>query len=163
MAIYIVPDVPLLPQDRTNGCWYFSAKMVAKYSRGTVKDPETVPVLKNLYDGNCGWSTKTAKDLAAHLGMDAVARDPRGPKEMRNLLVTGPVWAAGMLPQGASSFAHVVVIAGVADTGVLVLNPLPLNVGERSWKTWAWLDQFIALDNGDFDRNFLCIRMGVCN
>ncbi|MCY7348240.1 MAG: hypothetical protein LH614_18765 [Pyrinomonadaceae bacterium] len=41
-------------------------------------------------------------------------------------------------------FPHVAGIGGVADTGVLVFDPLPLNNGEKSWKTRSWLDEFLA-------------------
>lgn len=157
MAIYVVQDVPMIPQDKTNGCWYFSAKMMAGWASKTgksIKDPSEFKDLFNLYDGNCGYALSTCKELGGKLGMKALSRTSRGFDEFLTLLKSGPLWAAG-LKGGANGFPHVVVIAGVADTGVLVLDPLPLNKGERDWKTWSWLKNFLALDDGAFDANLL--------
>lgn len=45
MAIIQVPNLTLLPQDKTNACWYFSGKMVHKWASANnkekVKDPAT--------------------------------------------------------------------------------------------------------------------------
>ena len=158
MAIYVVPNLDLMGQDKTNGCWYFSAKMMANWSKKAggkmIKDPSGLNDLLNLYTGNCGYALSTCGTLAGKLGMKALPRQKRGFAEMLPLLQRGPLWAAG-LKGGANGFPHVIVIGGVADTGVLVLDPLPLNHGEKSWKTWAWLDNFLALDDGAFDANLL--------
>jgi hypothetical protein len=158
MAIYTISDLPLKGQDKTNGCWYFSAKMMADWSnktgKGSIKDPKTVTDLFNLYDGNCGYALSTCGTLAGKLGMKALPRQERGFNEMLALLKKGPLWAAG-LKGGANGFPHVVVIGGVADTGVLVLDPLPLNYGGKAWKTWSWLKNFLALDDDSFDANLL--------
>lgn len=158
MAIYTISGLPLKGQDKTNGCWYFSAKMMAEWSSksgsGAIKDPSTQTDLFNLYDGNCGYALSTCGTLAKKLGMKALPRQERGFKEMLPLLKQGPLWAAG-LKGGASGFPHVVVIGGVADTGVLVLDPLPLNHGSKEWKTWSWFKAFLALDDDAFDANLL--------
>jgi hypothetical protein len=159
MAIYTVSDLGLMGQDKTNGCWYFSAKMMANWSSksgsGVIKDPSGVSDLLNLYTGNCGYALSTCGTLAGKLGMKALSRQKRGYAEMLTLLKSGPLWASGMKEDGAEKFPHVVVIGGVADTGVLVLDPLPLNNGLKSWKTWSWLSSFLALDNAAFDANLL--------
>jgi hypothetical protein len=158
MAIYVVDKVTLIPQDKTNGCWYFCAKMMAKWSsdsgKGSIKDPADQKDLVNLYEGNCGYSLTTCGTLASKLGMKALSRSERGFSDYLSLLKNGPLWVAG-LKGGANGFPHVVIIAGVADTGVLVLDPLPLNQGERGWKTWKWLNNFLALDDDTFDANLL--------
>lgn len=158
MAIYTVSDLSLMGQDKTNGCWYFSARMMADWSKkagsGAIKDPSGESDLQNLYTGNCGYALSTCGTLAGKLGMKALARQKRGHADMLALLKRGPLWAAGM-KGGADGFPHVVVIGGVADTGVLVLDPLPLNNGAKSWKTWSWLNSFLALDDSAFDANLL--------
>jgi hypothetical protein len=159
MAIHTISDLPLLGQDKTNGCWYFSAKMIAgwaaKTGKATIKDPATLTDLFNLYDGNCGYALSTCGTLATKLGMKALPRQERGFSDMMTLLSKGPLWVAGLKTIGAETFPHVVVIGGVADTGVLVLDPLPLKQGNRDWKTWSWLKNFLALSDGAFDANLL--------
>lgn len=160
--IYLVEKVTLIPQDKTNGCWYFSAKMMSKWTNDVgrsnkVKDPGTLTDLFNLYDCNCGYALSTCKTLAEKLGMQALARKKRSFEEYLELLKKGPLWAAG-IKGGVDGSPHVVVIAGVADTGVLVLDPLPLNKGHREWKTWSWLDSFLAHESGGFDANLLATK-----
>lgn len=159
MAIYTVSNLSLMGQDKTNGCWYFSAKMIADWSKkadgGAIKDPVSVDDLKKLYEGNCGYALSTCGTLAGKLGMKAQPRQKRGYSDMLTLLKRGPLWAAGFKGGAENGFAHVVVIGGVADTGVLVLDPLPLNNGGKSWKTWSWLDSFLALGDESLDANLL--------
>ncbi len=159
MAIYTVPNLSLMGQDKTNGCWYFSAKMMADWSKksggGVIKDPSALDDLQNLYTGNCGYALSTCGTLAGKLGMKAQSRQKRSYAEMLALLKNGPLWTAGFKGGVKNGFPHVVVIGGVADTGVLVLDPLPLNNGDKNWKTWAWLDEFLALDDGSLDANLL--------
>ena len=154
----MVDKVKLIPQDKTNGCWYFCAKMMAHWSKTagkkTIIDPADVKHLFNLYDCNAGYALSVCKTLAKDVCMKALPREKRGYEEYLKILKSSPIWAAGA--KGAIDGAfHVVVIIGVADTGVLVLDPLPINVGKREWRTWAWLDSFIALENGTFDANLL--------
>jgi hypothetical protein len=162
MAIILVPNVTLLPQDKTNGCWYFSAKMMSKWAadnnKTAIKDPATVtdaPAnLQQLYEWNSGYSTKTCKQLADRLGMNALDKKQRGFNEFKTLLARGPIWAAGA-KGGATGSYHVTVIAGVADTGLLLFDPLPLNVGRKVWRTWAWMDEYFALTNEGSRKNLL--------
>ncbi len=162
MAIILVPNVTLLPQDKTNGCWYFSAKMMSKWSvdnkKTKITDPATVtdpPAnLFQLYDWNSGYAISTCKQLAPRLGMTALPKVKRGFAEFKTLLAAGPIWAAGAKGGATGSF-HVVVIAGVADTGLLLYDPLPLNVGKKVWRTWEWMDEYFAINNPGIDANLL--------
>jgi len=159
MAIYLVPDVSLMGQDKKNACWWFSAKMIHKWStkKGkTVNNPEFADELPGCYKGDFGWALSTGGTMATHLNMDKQPRKTRGFSEMLTLLQKGPIWAAGL--KGIARMAHVVVFAGVADTGVLVLDPLPLKNGEKSWKTWDWVNQFLALDVSEIDANLLTVK-----
>jgi Papain-like cysteine protease AvrRpt2 len=161
MAIILVPNVTLLPQDKTNGCWYFCARMMHQWSVDTKKnkiiDPATVTEPDNLfkiYDWNSGWSIKTCKTLAPRLGMTALPRVKRGFAEFKKLLANGPIWASGAKGGSTGSY-HVVIIAGVADTGLLFYDPLPLLVGRKVWRTWDWLEGYFALSDGGIDANLL--------
>lgn len=162
MAIILVPNVTLLPQDKSNGCWYFSAKMMSKWAKDNnktaIKDPEFVtdpPAnLWQLYDWNSGYAISTSKQLAPRLGLTALPKEKRGFKEFKTLLSKGPIWAAGA-KGGATGSYHVTVIAGVADTGLYLFDPLPLNVGKKIWRTWEWMDGYFALDDNGIDANLL--------
>jgi hypothetical protein len=158
MAIYTVSNVDLLGQDKTNACWFYAAKMMAAWSKksgiSAIKDPHTVKTLDDLYTGNCGYALSTCGALAGKLGMKALPRQKRDFAAMMALVKNGPLWACGM-KGGADGFEHVVVIGGVADTGVYVFDPMPLNVGSKGWKTWAWLDNFLQLGDNAFDANLL--------
>lgn len=161
MAIVLVPNVTLLPQDKSNGCWYFSAKMMYKWSvdskKGKIIDPETVTTpdnLPELYKTNAGWSITTCKTIAPRLGMKALPRVKRGFAEFKTLLANGPIWASGA-KGGATGSYHVVVIAGVADTGLYLYDPLPLSTGQKIWRTWDWMEGYFALTDGGIDANLL--------
>ncbi len=162
MAIILVPNVTLLPQDKSNGCWYFSAKMMHKWAKDNnktaIKDPEFVTDapsnLFQLYSTNAGYATTTCVELAGRLGMKALPRKKRGFDDFKILLAKGPIWAAGA-KGGFTGAYHVTVIAGVADTGLLLYDPLPMNVGKKIWRTWDWMDNYFALDDSGFDANLL--------
>lgn len=162
MAIITVPNVTLLPQDKSNGCWYFSAKMMYKWSqdskKGKIIDPQTVKDdrvnLFNLYDSNSGYSQSTCIELAPKLGMKALPKIKRDFAAFKKLIADGPIWAAGAKGGFTGSY-HVVVIAGVADTGLLCYDPLPMKVGQKIWRTWDWMDGYFALSDGSIDANLL--------
>lgn len=163
MAIILVPNLTLLPQDKSNGCWYFCAKMMSKWAadnnKTKIKDPSTINDergnLQTLYESNAGYSQSTCGELAQRLGgLTALPRQKRGFEEFKTLIAKGPIWAAGA-KGGATGSYHVVVIGGVADTGLLFYDPLPLNVGKKVWRTWDWLDGYFALSDGSIDKNLL--------
>lgn len=162
MAIILVPKVTLLPQDKSFACWYFCAKMMSKWSvdnnKTKITDPVTIDTgatnLLELYKGDYGYSTRTCKTLANLLGMTALPKAKRDFAEFKSLLANGPIWAAGA-KGGITGSYHVTVIAGVADTGLLLYDPLPINVGKKVWRTWDWMDRYFALDDAGIDANLL--------
>jgi hypothetical protein len=164
MAIKLVKSLPLLPQDKSNACWYFSARMLYRWAKENkktgVKDPASVcdpPAnLQQLYEWNSGYAITTCKQLAPRLGLTALEKKKRGFAEFSTLLDKGPIWAAGA-KGGATGSYHVTVIAGVADTGLLLHDPLPLNIGRKVWRTWDWLDGYFAIDDAGIDANLLVI------
>jgi hypothetical protein len=164
MAIIVVPNLTLLPQDKSNACWYFSAKMVHKWAsangKQTVKDPANVKTdrlnLQGLYESNAGYATSTCIELSACLGLKALSKSQRGFDEFKTLLAKGPIFAAGA-KGGADGSFHVVVIGGVADTGLLIFDPLPMRIGAKVWRTWDWMDGFFDISNSRIDANLLVI------
>lgn len=89
--------------------------------------------------------------------MTALPRVKRGYAEFQALLLKGPIWAAGAKGGSTGSY-HVVVIAGVADTGLLVYDPLPQKTGQKVWRTWDWMDGYFALTDDGIDSNLLVPR-----
>jgi hypothetical protein len=164
MAIILVPNLTLLPQDKTNACWYFSAKMVhqwaSSHGKPTVKDPASVKTdrlnLQGLYESNAGYATSTCIELSASLGLTALPKSKRGFDAFKALLAKGPIFAAGA-KGGADGSFHVVVIGGVADTGLLIFDPLPMRIGAKVWRTWDWMDGFFDITNSRIDANLLVI------
>lgn len=164
MSITLVKDLKLQPQDKTLACWYFSAKMMYAWAQANkktgVKDPSTVtdpPAnLQQLYEWNSGYSRKTCKQLASRLGLKALERKKRSFEDFKVLIDKSPIWAAGA-KSGVGDGVHVVVIGGVADTGLYLYDPLPLNRGQKVWRTWDWLEGFFALDDDGFDANLLVV------
>lgn len=164
MAVVRVPNLTLLPQDKTNACWYCSAQRVHPWAsandKKTVKDPTTVKTdrfdLKGLYDTKPGYATSTCIELASAPGLTALAKKKRGYDEFKALLAQGPIWAAGA-KGGADGSYHVMVIGGVADAGLMLFDPLPLNRGQKTRKTWEWMDDFFDITNRRIDANLLVI------
>lgn len=165
MAIIQVPNLALLGQDKTNACWYFSAKMVHKWAsangKSAVKDPSTVKTdrlnLQGLYESNAGYATSTCIELSGALGLKALDKKKRGFDEFKTLLAKGPIWAAGA-KGGLDGTYHVVVIGGVAETGLLIFDPLPMKMGAKVWRTWDWMDKFFDITNSRIDANLLVVQ-----
>ncbi len=164
MGITLVKNLPLLPQDKSNACWYFSAKMMFAWAQANqktgVKDPITVTEgrvnMKTLYENNNGFSIRTSKELASLLGMTALERKKRSFADFKTLIDKGPIWAAGAKGGFTGSY-HVTVIAGVADTGLLLYDPLPMKMGQKVWRTWDWMEGYFALDDSAIDANLVVI------
>ena len=53
------------------------------------------------------------------------------------LMTNGPIWTGLQKNWGGHNHGHVVVICGVADTGVFVHDPEPMNQGSTLWLTWG--------------------------
>jgi hypothetical protein len=135
-------------------------KWASENRKTGVKDPATVvdpPAnLQQLYEWNSGYATTTCKQLAPRLGLTALEKKKRGFAEFSTLLDKGPIWAAGA-KGGATGSYHVTVIGGVADTGLLLFDPLPLKIGQKVWRTWDWMEGYFAIDDSGIDANLLVI------
>jgi hypothetical protein len=139
--IYVVPNVPLIPQTKNMACWYASAQMLVQWRRNktmsterAITDPSEDPASVKKWIANNGINDAFIMTLVADLGLQAVP--PLCPTSsaieswLRNY---GPLWVNGT--------SHITVIAGV-DTGteqVYVNDPWPPNVGKQEWRGMAWL------------------------
>jgi hypothetical protein len=150
---YVVPDMKLIPQDKTMSCWYASGMMLIEWRRRRNKmtearhpDPSQVKRWSSLYDYNTGTSNQDIKDFAEDLGLEAVPPMSPTPEAIRDWLSKyGPLWVNGI--------SHITVIAGIRDSSnkleVLVYDPaLPhKTLGEwRGLREWYVLDKHSGRD-----------------
>ena len=140
MAIVKLSNVPLIPQPTDGVCWFVCAQMLYKWQqtagKGSMIDPMTHEGSKYRYDNNLDWYCGDNGKLADYLQMKkhAINLDFNG---INSALATyGPLWTSVQKNWAGNDHGHVVVILGVADTGVLIHDPEPLKVGNTLWLTW---------------------------
>lgn len=132
---YIVPNMTLIPQDKSMACWYASAKMLINWRRETTQssemgiiDPSEDEVSKSIYTLDSGIGNPQIIAMARRLGLvDVPPLSPTEDALESWLFQYGPLWVNGK--------SHIVVIAGIRAGNVLVYDPSPVNVGSRSWRS----------------------------
>lgn len=150
MGIVKLSGVPLLSQPTTGVCWYMCAQMLYQWSknakRGTMKDPATADSGYTLrFNNNGDVASGQNWHLAAAFGMVKHSSISMDLKTVESFLQKhGPIWTGLKKNWGGHNHGHVVVICGVADTGVFIHDPEPMKVGSSSWLTWAQINK--ALD-----------------
>lgn len=149
MAIITKKDVPLLPQPSTGVCWFMCAKMLYKWQIasgfGSMLNPETADdgAFKKRFDDNNAWLPEDNGYLADHLKMTkrSVTLDYDSVKSALDSY--GPLWVAGKKHWNGGNHGHVIVVCGVADTGVLIHDPEPMHKGDRIWLTWTSIKKYV--------------------
>ena len=146
MAITKLDGVPLMYQ-RTDGvCWYACSRMLYKWSsttgRGSVRNPETADSgYVERYNSN--GSVRAADNWHLAKAFNLV-KQPSLTMDYENvykfLLEHGPIWA-GVKKVWGGNHGHVIVICGVAETGVFVHDPEPVKQGSTYWLTWSQIRQ----------------------
>jgi hypothetical protein len=136
---YVVPNMLLIPQDKTMSCWYASGQMLISWRQRQTQsselahpDPSLVTKWSKLYDNNPGIQDSQIAEFASDLGLDMVGRMTPSPTYVRDLLQRhGPLWINGN--------SHITVIAGIRSAGagyeVLVFNP-----AQPAFPNGAWVD-----------------------
>jgi len=149
---YLIPDVPLIPQDNNMACWYASAQMLIAWRRnrtGTKEarhpDPSEIPAFAARVAAKGGLRFAQNVVLAKMLGLAAMPLVSPTPATVANwLFANGPLWLDCLVPSG-----HVVVVTGITDTEVLVNDPWPPHVGARtSWSLQTFNDVLLPLIAG---------------
>jgi hypothetical protein len=133
---YVVPDMQMIPQDKDNGCWFASAKMVIrwkmnKYPISMLMDPDDVAYSTDLYRKDEGITDGRIAQLAKELGLRTIPPMSPNPKAMYDWITRyGPLWVNGI--------GHITVIAGInaskSDYSFLVYDPLPVDKGSIEWR-----------------------------
>ena len=153
---YTVPNVPLIPQDSSNACWYACAQMLVRWRRDQrqqtdweVVDPSEDAVFAAVHRGNSGLLWRQMRVFARALGLiELPLITPTLGLLEQWLRSNGPLWTDGC-PVDASGApvgtGHVVVIAGVQSAGgsaegqILIHDPWPVNRGNVSWRPTSHL------------------------
>lgn len=148
--MYIVPRMKLIPQSKTNSCWYASAQMVVQWRNRAgqeclIASPSQVPNIHMWEVHNQRITNPQVIQLAKGLGLKPVSPTSltlAGIEEM--LRKYGPLWTNGV--------SHIVVIAGVnpGNGRVLVYDPWPVGVGSKHWRSYAqWYIRGKKVDSRD--------------
>jgi hypothetical protein len=67
----------------------------------------------------------------------------------------GPVFTSVQKNWSENNYSHAIVLCGVADTGVSIHDPMPVNQGSSTWLTWAQIQKAIDGVSADADYQFL--------
>ncbi len=163
---YVVPNVPLIPQDKGMACWYASTQMLVQWRREKtrstemgVPDPSDIPSAVAIYKGNNGLPFADFIRYAKTMGLTSVPGQSPTLDLIGGWLANyGPIWAAGYKVTPTQSYGHVFVIAGVADKQLYIHDPEPMNVGTRQWVAEDWLTTLLDIGRfADVTTNFLYI------
>jgi hypothetical protein len=137
-----------------------SARMLAEWrkktrgSLGVMTDPTQHKETFDMWKNNRAYQPFQVGILANWLGMKKHPSIEMNYNAFETILDKyGPIWAAGN-KHWAGGHNHVVVVFGVSDTGVLINDPEPMNVGTEVWKTWDSFKKYIT-GVKDCDCNFL--------
>lgn len=149
---YIVPGMTLIPQDRGTSCWFAAAQMLITWRRDSkqmcepgILDPVQDPESFKKYNDFKGITDAEIVGLAKRLGLKIIPPMSPTPGAIESWLRQfGPLWVNGA--------THIVVIAGIAGDHVLVYDPLPVNVGNVSWRSLSsWYAFGGAIDSRDMN------------
>jgi hypothetical protein len=123
------------------------AKMLYKWQqksgKGAMLNPDTYEGTRTRFETNKDWYSGQNGLLASWLQMKkpSVTMDFDSVKSA--LSTNGPIWTSGYKTWSGGGHGHVVVIFGVADTGVLINDPEPMNVGKEMWLTWSQIKKYV--------------------
>lgn len=135
---YVVPEMKLIPQDKTMSCWFASGQMLIAWRQRRTQqceadhpDPSLVQKWSKLYDDNPGINNSQIQDFANDLGLTMLGAMTPSPAYVRDLLMRhGPLWINGN--------SHITVIAGIRSAGsgyeVLVFDPAKPELPDGAWR-----------------------------
>jgi ABC-type bacteriocin/lantibiotic exporter with double-glycine peptidase domain len=138
MIDYVVPNMTLIPQELNMSCWYASARMLIQWKMETYQacfadlvPPELDAECRQIRDDDGGLQNNQILAMAKRLGLVAVPPLCPSREAISSWLKSyGPLWVNGK--------THIVVIAGINSTQLLVYDPWPPNKGKIDWRSLAW-------------------------
>ncbi len=148
MAITKLSNVPLIPQPTTGVCWYACARMLYRWSkatgRGAMTNPQDDPGYFKRFNDNGSVAAFQNNHIARSFNMKMhpnMTLDYDSVYQM--LLDHGPIWTGHKKNWGGHNHGHVIVICGVAETGVFVHDPEPMKQGSTFWLTWEQIKKAV--------------------
>jgi hypothetical protein len=152
VAIFRLGQARVIAQPSDGVCWYATLQVLGRWrksvrgSMGEMIAVEDQPDCARMYKQNQTWPADNNSLLAQWLRMKKYSKSEikMEYKALYDVMNSkGPIYAAGVKTWGTAAHGHVVAFAGVADTGVLVLDPEPMNTGLERWRTWDEIDGFL--------------------
>lgn len=137
--MYEVPGMKLIPQKLGMSCWYASARMLISWKQNRRQQsiqglvpPELDARCRALRVADSGITNPQIITMAKRLGLVAIPPMSPTPALIEKWLRQyGPLWVNGK--------SHIVVMAGIKSDQVKIYDPLPVNVGNVSWRSIsAW-------------------------
>ncbi len=149
MAITKLSNMTLVAQPSDGVCWWASAQMVYKWSkatgRGQMKSPDSDAGYAQRKKDNGDVYAFQNNILGRALNMKFHSSLSMDQSSVNSFLQDhGPIWTSVKKNWGGNNHGHVVVICGVADTGVLIYDPEPVNQGSSFWLTWDQIKKALA-------------------
>jgi hypothetical protein len=148
--MYIVPHMKLIPQSKTNSCWYASAQMLVQWRNRAgqeclVPSPSQIPGIHTWEVHNQRITNPQVILLAKGLGLKTISPESLTLAGIEAMLRKhGPLWTNGV--------SHIVVIGG-ANPGngrVLVYDPWPVGQGSKHWRSYVqWYIRGKKVDSRD--------------
>ena len=141
MAMTVLSGVPLMWQKSNGVCWYASARMVYTWAKangkGSMTDPAADPGYFQRYNNGGDVACTQNWHIAQRFHMQKHTDIKMDYASVNSVLQkNGPIWTGLRKNWDGNDHGHVVVICGVADTGVLIHDPEPMHQGTAKWLTW---------------------------
>lgn len=161
MPIYKVPNVKLVAQPKNALCWWACDQMLYKWSQatgnGSMVDPiDPSTTFKGRYDDNLTVHCKDNTFMASKMSMKTQKSIPMNYAGLVEFLSAhGPVFTSVYKNWTADQYGHAIVIAGCADTGVWIMDPMPVGFGSSTWLTWSQIQSAIDDVAGEANPSFL--------
>lgn len=151
-----------MAQTKTGVCWMMSAKMVYAWQkatgRGSMKHPESDDGFNQRYAGNGDWFSGNNSFFADTFNMKKHSKLDLSLVGLNKFLpLHGPIWTGLQKNWGGNNHGHVVVIFGVAETGVLINDPEPIHKGSELWLTWDQIKKAIKHISDVAEYQFLTV------
>jgi|GEM_PF-6118803 len=161
MGIFKLSNMTLVPQIHNGGCWCASAIMLYKWSRKSglhrMVEPLSDPGIKWRWTENKDWGSSDNWWLSQTLNIETHSSIPLEYAELKTFLKEhGPIWTSGMKTWSGEAHGHVVVICGVANTGVFIYDPEPVGYGCSRWLTWTQISDYIL--GSDASIQFMTVK-----
>lgn len=163
---YEVPNLNLIPQQKSMACWFASAQMLIQWRRNDqlmceagLPAPDQVPQYMEMHIDNDGIPWANIRQFAQDLGLVSLPLISPHPETLMAWLRTyGPIWADGTKFTNTNSYGHVVVIGGMSINPGEILILDPEHGGSRTWHPLTHLSNILS-DGANPNRNQFLLRL----